>query len=128
MVESLAREFEAHNFIVFCPPNREVERFCAPNVAIFKNNADLLNLVAMSARLNALISVDTGNIHIADNLQIPTLGIYTRKMIKKWRGGTYGGKFVEFMVRSNESDLARKNRLLAFLRTEIANILCVESR
>ena len=121
-MESLAREFSAHNFIVFYPPNREVELFSAPNVAIFKNNADLLNLVAMSAKLNALISVDTGNIHIADNLQIPTLGIYTRKMARRWRGGTYGGEFLQFVV-ARDDDKNDKDAPLAFLRAGLPNML-----
>ena len=82
----------------------------------------------MSARLNALISVDTGNIHIADNLQIPTLGIYTRKMARRWRGGTYGGKFSQFVVADNDRFVANDNNgdkdaLLAFLNAEIPNML-----
>lgn len=128
IITELSSEFSAYNFIVFCPPNREVERFNVPNVAIFKNNHDLLNLVAMSARLNALISVDTGNIHIADNLQIPTLGIYTRKMARRWRGGTYGGKFSQFVVADNDRFVVNDNNgdkdaLLAFLNAEIPNML-----
>lgn len=122
IITELAREFNAFNFIVFCPPNRDVEQFNTPNVAIFKNNHNLLNLVAISARLNALIGVDTGNIHIADNLQIPTIGIYTRKMASKWRGGTYGGKFLQFVVTRNDNK-NDKDALLAFLRTNIPNML-----
>ena len=118
IVESLAREFSDFDFVVLCPPNAKLEPFSAPNVAIFVNNADLLNIVAMTARFNALISVDTGNVHIADNLQIPTLGIYTQKMLKRWRGGTYGGRFAPFVMplHSDENDIIYKQKLLAFLK------------
>ena len=118
IVESLAIEFSAFDFVVLCPPNARLEPFSAQNVAIFTNNADLLNIVAMTARFYALISVDTGNVHIADNLQIPTLGIYTRKMLKRWRGGTYGGKFAPFVMpfHCDENDALYKQKLLAFLK------------
>ena len=75
----------------------------------------------MIARCNALISVDTGSVHIADNLQVPTLGIYTRKMIKRWRGGTYGGRFVHFLmpICGKKNDESYKRDLLAFLKVHI---------
>ena len=122
IVESLAREFSDFDFIVLCPPNARLEPFIAQNVAIFKNNADLLNVVAMMAYCNALISVDTGNVHIADNLQIPTLGIYTHKMLKRWRGGTYGGKFAPFVMPFDENDALYKQKLLAFLVANLADL------
>lgn len=118
IVESLASKFSDFDFVILCPPNTHLEPFSAPNVAIFKNNADLLNIVAMTAHCNALISVDTGNVHIADNLQVPTLGIYTRKMLKRWRGGTYGGEFVPFLMpfHSDKNEIIYKQKLLAFLK------------
>lgn len=121
IVESLANEFIAMDFTLLCPPNAHLEPFSVPNVRIFVNNSDLLNLVAMIARCNVLISVDTGNVHIADNLQVPTLGIYTRKMIKRWRGGTYGGVFASFLMpmRGKKNDESYKRDLLAFLKAHI---------
>ncbi len=126
IVESLANEFSDYDFTLLCPPNAHLEPFSVPNVRIFVNNSDLLNLVAMIARCNALISVDTGSVHIADNLQVPTLGIYTRKMIKRWRGGTYGGRFVHFLMPLHNRDYGKENdekqKLLVFLKTEIAKM------
>lgn len=125
IVESLAREFDGVNFIVLCPPTQKLESFIAPNVAIFVNNSDLLNLVAMSAAFCAFISVDTGNVHIADNLKIPTLGIYTRQMIKRWRGGTYGGKFVPFIMRDlpKANDTQYKKQFLDYATMWIPTML-----
>lgn len=129
MIEALAREFSNIDFIVLCPPNQHLESFNAPNVKIFVNNDDLLNLIAITARFNALISVDTGNVHIADNLQVPTLGIYTRKMLKRWRGGTYGGKFAPFIMPlhngnyGKENDALYKQKFLGFLQTQIPTMI-----
>lgn len=61
------------------------------NVFVFKNNNDLLNLVEITSRLDLLLSSDTGNVHIADNLKIPTLEIISKKTYNQWRGGWYGG-------------------------------------
>ena len=36
IITELSSEFSAHNFIVFCPPNREVECFGVPNVRFSK--------------------------------------------------------------------------------------------
>lgn len=99
----LADNFKHYRFIVLCPPNQAIEEFGCENIAIFVNNSDLLNLVAMTERLNLLISVDTGNVHIADNLQIPTLGLYTQEMFTRWRGGSYGGIFKGLIIKDDEA-------------------------
>lgn len=99
----LADNFKHYRFIVLCPPNQAIEEFGRENIAIFVNNSDLLNLVAMTKRLNLLISVDTGNVHIADNLQIPTLGLYTQEMFRRWRGGSYGGIFKGLIIKDDEA-------------------------
>ncbi len=56
-----------------------------PNLAIFQNNDDLLNLVALVEQMSLLIAPSTGTIHIASNLSIPTIGIYGEQDIYKWR-------------------------------------------
>lgn len=58
--------------------------FTEPNIVVFANNDDVLNLVALTARLAMLVSVDTGNMHIADNLGIPRVGLYPSSMIRRW--------------------------------------------
>ena len=77
---------------------RACKELNAPNCKIFVNNADILNLIALFERVDALISVDTGNIHIADNMRLPTFGLYNRAVLKRWGGGSYGGVFEAFCV------------------------------
>lgn len=90
------------------------------NVVMFINNDDLLNLIALTNALSALISVDTGNVHIADNLCVPTIGLYKRSMFKRWRGGSYGGAFEGFVLDgSNNADKA----FLAFIKAHLPNML-----
>lgn len=125
IIRDLAYTFSDCNFIILSPPLHNLESFDMPNIAVFINNADLLNLVAITECFNALISVDTGNVHIADNLRIPTLGIYTPKMAKRWRGGTYGGKFVQFVMPSSdkERNALQKERFLDFAKAQIPTLL-----
>ncbi|MWV62039.1 hypothetical protein DCO58_06350 [Helicobacter saguini] len=54
------------------------------NLIILQNNNDIFNLVEFISHLSLLISPSSGPIHIATNLQVPTLGIYSRKDTKKW--------------------------------------------
>lgn len=63
------------------------------NLKAFVNNDDLLNLVEMTSRLDLLISVDTSNVHIADNLNKPILEVIKRRKISfEWCGGSYGNE------------------------------------
>lgn len=57
-----------------------------PNVAIFRNNQDLFNLIELISRLWLLISPSTGNAHIANNLKIPLLGLFSKRDRLLWRG------------------------------------------
>lgn len=57
-----------------------------PNFCIFHNDEDLLNLVELISRIDLLISPSTGNIHIADNLEIPSIGIFSFKDTILWGG------------------------------------------
>ena len=69
------------------------EPFTQDNLKAFVNNDDLLNLVEFTSRLNLLISVDTGNVHIADNLNKPILEVIKRRKISfQWCGGSYGNE------------------------------------
>lgn len=56
------------------------------NLAIFFNTSDLFNLVELISRLSLLISPSTGNIHIANNLKIPTIGVFSKRDTILWRG------------------------------------------
>lgn len=57
-----------------------------PNFCIFHNDWDLLNLVELISRLDLLISPSTGNIHIAQNLSIPSIGIFSLRDTILWGG------------------------------------------
>ena len=51
---------------------------------IYQNDNDLLNLVEILSKVSFLISPSTGSIHLASNLDIPTLGLYSKKDTIKW--------------------------------------------
>ncbi|MGI0406575.1 glycosyltransferase family 9 protein [Helicobacter himalayensis] len=51
---------------------------------IFENNDNLFNLVALTQKMECVISPSTGNIHIASNLGIPTIGLYNARDTIMW--------------------------------------------
>ncbi|RDU65706.1 hypothetical protein CQA53_05975 [Helicobacter didelphidarum] len=63
---------------------KEAKMDSIPNLLIFQNNHDILNLVEIISRVSCLISPSSGPIHIASNLCIPTIGIYSEHDTKKW--------------------------------------------
>ena len=58
----------------------------ARNIYIFKNNHDLGNLIELVRSVDLLISPSTGTIHIADNLGIKIIGLYSKKDMRLWLG------------------------------------------
>ena len=56
------------------------------NLKLFYNTLDLFNLVALTSKIDLLISPSTGNAHIANNLKIPLLGIFSKRDTMLWRG------------------------------------------
>ncbi len=96
LAESLSKEFPQILFILTTyetnPIKLEINE--SQNLKVFCNNADILNLVEITSRLDLFVSVNTGNVHIADNLRIPTLVISRGDRYQKiWSGGSYGGEF-----------------------------------
>lgn len=76
----LSRKFPSFLFILLSHSKTIISlKYQTHNIIIFQNNNDLLNLVEIISRLNFLISTDTGNVHIADNLKIPVLEIISKK-------------------------------------------------
>lgn len=65
-----------------------------PNIAIFENDKNLANLIALLRASKALISPSTGTIHIADMLQVPTIGIYSPKDMRLWLGANMRKDFM----------------------------------
>lgn len=62
------------------------------NFFLFENDSDLLNLVELIAQMDLLISPSTGNIHIADNLGIPSIALFSHKDTILW-----GGDFMHYI-------------------------------
>ncbi len=91
IVNILSNKFQNYLFLILSYPKANNFDCQKNNVFVFKNNNDLLNLVEITSRLDLLLSSDTGNVHIADNLKIPTLEIISKKKYNQWRGGWYGG-------------------------------------
>ena len=73
------------NLICFKP-------FDEPNIAIWENDDEIMNLVELTSRLNLLISPDTGNVHIADIFEVPILQTMKANLALKWGGGSYGNE------------------------------------
>lgn len=95
LVKNLAKKFDKALFVFmnFRGSDYEFEPFIEENIKVFVNNDDLLNLVELTSRVNLCISLSTGNIHIADNLGIDTLGFFAYTDEFLFPCGNYGGNF-----------------------------------
>lgn len=91
--EILARENPQILFIFenFQGSNAEFPAFKAPNLKEFKNDDDLLNLVALTQKTQLCISMSTGNIHIADICGVNALGFFAKTDEILFACGNYGG-------------------------------------
>ena len=70
----------------------EFKAFSEPNIKVFVNDDDLLNLAELTRRLTLLLSVDTGNTHLADNLGTKILELIPEKEVNSWTCGAYGNE------------------------------------
>ncbi|WP_270969032.1 glycosyltransferase family 9 protein [Campylobacter upsaliensis] len=61
------------------------------NLKVFINNNSISSLVAFCKKLDGLISVDTGIVHLCDILQIPSLIFIPKHTFYRFSGGSYGG-------------------------------------
>lgn len=95
LVRNLAQKFDEVLFVFmnFKGSGYEFVPFSEENIKVFTNDDDLLNLVELTSRLNLCISLSTGNIHIADNLGVDTLGFFAKTDEKLFACGQYGGHF-----------------------------------
>lgn len=69
------------------------------NLKVFCNNKNIASLVSISQKLDFLITVDTGNLHLCDILQIPTLAFTSSLAAYRFGGGSYGGRFDKLIVK-----------------------------
>lgn len=88
LIDTLARSYPDVLFII---PTYEgnPQSFDFPkleNLKLFYNTLDLFNLIALTSQINLLISPSTGNAHIANNLKIPLIGIFSKRDTMLWRG------------------------------------------
>ena len=56
------------------------------NIHIFSNNQDLYNLIELVRQMDLVISPSTGVIHIANNLAIPMLCLFSKTDLRLWLG------------------------------------------
>ncbi|EJF0770521.1 glycosyltransferase family 9 protein [Campylobacter upsaliensis] len=70
------------------------------NLKVFINNNSIASLVAFCKKLDGLISVDTGIVHLCDILQIPSLIFIPKHTFYRFSGGSYGGVCDKFSQES----------------------------
>ncbi|TEY02032.1 glycosyltransferase family 9 protein [Campylobacter sp. US33a] len=72
-------------------------------IYIFKNDDDILNLLALLYFSKCLISPSTGTIHLASNIKIPSIGLYLYKDDLYWK--TFNQNYV--FISKKQSDLSK---------------------
>lgn len=88
-----------------------------PNFFIFENDGDLLNLVELVSRMDLLISLSTGVIHIADNLGIPSIALFSHKDTIAW-----GGEKMSYVILDQVSKEEAINQTLKLTQTLLSDI------
>ncbi|RDU72932.1 lipopolysaccharide heptosyltransferase family protein [Helicobacter aurati] len=69
---------------------------------LFPNNDCILNLVALMQMVSCVISPSTGTIHVASNLNIPTIGLYAEWDTGRW--GTKDNRYIFINKAKHELD------------------------
>ncbi|KAA6227258.1 MULTISPECIES: glycosyltransferase family 9 protein [unclassified Campylobacter] len=69
------------------------------NLRVFTNDESFASLVAISSKLDYFISIDTGNVHLCDILQIPSFILIRPKATRHFLGGSYNGVFDKMVVK-----------------------------
>ena len=97
---NLARKFGDFLFVFInhASSGYEFEAFSEPNIRLFMNDSDLLNLAEFVGRLDLLISADTGTVHIADNLGVSVCEPIAAKQAHRWGGGAYENECVKLVL------------------------------
>ena len=93
------------------------------NLIIFQNDDDILNLAALIEQMDYVISPSTGTIHLASNLGVPTIGLFSAYDTKKW--GTKSKQYVILpyeKTQMNENDIQQAiTQTLHILQDNIRN-------
>lgn len=95
IAKALAKDYPKFGFVLLNFTHNPIQFHLAnelqmPNLKVFVNDESLASLVGISRQFYLLLTVDTGNLHLCDILQIPAL-VLTSK-IAQWRfsGDSYG--------------------------------------
>lgn len=106
MVENLAKAYPQILFIFsnFSRSGFEFKPFKAQNIKVFKDD-DLLSLSELLRRCDLVVSISTGNAHIADNLKKDILGLFGKGDEILFRCGNFNNQFeVLFLPKDWEKD------------------------
>ena len=105
LAKNLAQKYPNVLFIVMSFSTNLIcfKPFDEPNIAIWENDDEIMNLVELTSRLNLLISPDTGNVHIADIFEVPILQTMKANLALKWGGGSFHKYFVIAIIHQKQS-------------------------
>ncbi len=95
LVEFLSRRYPQQQFLASYAPNEHefAKRAVAAggkNVTLLPTGVSIMELIALIERVDAVISVDTSICHIAANLDVPLLAMYTGNAVNFTRWYPYG--------------------------------------
>lgn len=88
LIHALALQYPKTLFIIptYQGNTKVLKLPTAKNVLHFCNTLDLFNLIALTSKMDLLISPSTGNAHIANNLHIPLIGVFSKRDTMLWIG------------------------------------------
>ena len=76
---------EIHNDFMYSLEQWQNKTKCKiEKLLIFQNDNDILNLVALIEQMQCVISPSTGTIHLASNLCVPTIGLFSQYDTIRW--------------------------------------------
>lgn len=90
LAANLARSYPQFLFVLLNFSNNPIQfndSANLPNLKIFVNDESIASLVSISMGLDYLISIDTGNVHLCNILQIPALVFIDKAVQYRWGGG-----------------------------------------
>lgn len=112
-IKILSEKYPQNRFVIPTfsgnPSITEQVKMCK-NVAIFNNDSDLCNIVALLELSSLLISPSTGISHIADNLSVPIIWLCSKRDTWLWRGENMNPELFIIMDETQWEIKAQKER------------------
>lgn len=136
VIQTLANTYPNLTFVLTSQSKSPIctMQFAQPNIAVFIND-DIINLIALTSHLAMLVSCDTGNIHIADNLGIPRVGLYAKHVLKRWSAITFTNndnahKFASLCVQKNQNPDTLAPQFITLVREKLEQWLgiCLDDK